>query len=538
MVVVDLHVFHELEVLGVDDLEQGFAGGGGEDEVAEEAREHGRRDRYLDGLGERVDGLAVGDRGDGVEDVAAVDRLGVGEGDDGDAVAEVAGDGGVEAGDAAGVADHGLAVLLRDDPPEAVLAADGGVLRGAEHLVEAGLREHEVGDAQGPVPAQEVGGGGDQTGGAAVDREVVAVGGDQDLVLAELVAGGEEGAVEVFAVVEAGVLAVGAAEHAGGGEDVVLEVTTEGLAGELLDEHAEQEVAGVAGVELAAGGELEGGVLEDRGDLLRGVAGAGLDAGGGEAVGVVGDAGGVGEEVADRDAGAGVVGEVGAQLVVEVELAGVAELEDGDGGELLGEAADLEAGVGVDRLGVAVVGAAVVADVQELAVFGDEHGAAELEGVAVAGAVAAHVARDLGAEVGRDGGSGGVGGGGGEGDGLAVLVVGVEVVAAGDGGVDAGPPGRGGGDGAGDRGGGDRRDGEARPAEGGGGRDVGGVERGQGGGAQARVGGGGSQDAVGEVGGRLGGGPGRERTLLEVAAGFIVHGTPPRASGAGPRGRG
>ncbi len=132
--------------------------------------------------------------------------------------------------------------------------------------------------------------------------------------------------------------------HSGGAEHVLLQVPLVRRTGDSLDDHTEEEIAGVRVRELGAGLELERPVLEVRDDLRLGVwlvahlhqLGVG---------GVAGDPRGVREQLVNRHMAPalGRLRHVLADGVLDAELALLHEREDRGGRELLGERADAEA---------------------------------------------------------------------------------------------------------------------------------------------------------------------------------------------------
>jgi hypothetical protein len=151
-------------------------------------------------------------------------------------------------------------------------------------------------------------------------------------------------------------LFVGGDLHSGdaaGGEDVGFDVNVVGLAGDLLDDAAEDTVSEVGVGPVGAGRFGEELVGDGFGDELGVVPAVVVDHGVGV---VIGPAGGVGEEMIDGDVGdVRLVGwlavldaedGVGAEdFVGEVEPAPFDEGEDGDGGDGLGDGGDAEEGV-------------------------------------------------------------------------------------------------------------------------------------------------------------------------------------------------
>src|SRR5581483_8738792 len=123
-------------------------------------------------------------------------------------------------------------------------------------------------------------------------------------------------------------------------EDIFADELHERLAGDLLDNEAEDDVVGVGVLPVGAGREVE---------RLSGPAGyvgewVSVFAPGRDDVVLRSEvlvAGGHGHEVAEGDfVGAGEVGEVLGDGVVDGELAALLQQKDGVGGELLGDAAD------------------------------------------------------------------------------------------------------------------------------------------------------------------------------------------------------
>jgi hypothetical protein len=96
----------------------------------------------------------------------------------------------------------------------------------------------------------------------------------------------------------------------------------------------------------------------------------------------VAGAAGVGQQLVDGDLGGdvavGVVGEVGAEGSGELDLAGLVQLEDRDGGEHLVHRADAKARADGVRGPVLAVGQSVGAAEEHPVVLGDQHGAGEL----------------------------------------------------------------------------------------------------------------------------------------------------------------
>src|SRR5262249_51178410 len=132
--------------------------------------------------------------------------------------------------------------------------------------------------------------------------------------------------------------------HAERLEDALVEELAVVLAGDLRDDHAEDDVAGVAVAVARAGGGGERGAREDAQQVLVGVVLAAVNL----LAAVLLEAGSVVEQVADGDvlpAGRGAV-QVLADGRVETELAGLRQQQDGGGGELLADRTGL-----VDRLG-------------------------------------------------------------------------------------------------------------------------------------------------------------------------------------------
>lgn len=240
----------------------------------------------------------------------------------------------------------------------------------------------------------------------------------------------------------------------------------------------------------------------------------------------------------DAVADARIVAQVLAQRIVEPELAGVAQLQDGDRGQLLAQGADLEARVRRDRSAGLQVGDAEATRVDQLAVADHGDAAVELEGLAVAATEAAEVCVDLAGDVGEAGrglrrilGRFGQRGADRRVD-LVLAILGPDQPLL-LGWCRGRPPLRRGGDAARERGGDQRGGGDSGPAPAEARQQLrGGKDR------LALRAGVGREHAVREARRRLLGAPGREGLTLEFAVGLIVHGTPPRASDAGPRGRG
>ena len=282
--------------------------------------------------------------------------------------------------------------------PEAVAVGD---LRPADQLARSGhppvgLRGHRFAGHQRPLPGQQVADAGAQRAGGVgqphADRLVVLETALAVRFVARRPVGDDRGVVQVAGPFEA--------ERS---EEALFQEPGVGRPGPLLDEDAEQVVAGVVVLVAVAGLELEGGAAEEgrhrlvveveprlRPELLH--------------LGVALDPGGVVQQALDRDGEAVgvVVREVVAEVGVEVEAAVLDEGHRCGGGELLGHRADPVHGVGGGRDAVLEVGEAESLGEDGLAAAGDADG--EAGGRVRAERFGGERADRLGGAVGRGGG--------------------------------------------------------------------------------------------------------------------------------------
>ena len=219
-----------------------------------------------------------------------------------------------EAVDAARVLDEGGLLAAEPDLPHAPAVAVVLQPRRVHQLAAFG-REHLV-RVERLIPEVEVFDRGVHRAGRVGQRHVE--------VGRVVVARGRPGVAGGALREQRGVAVVAGVLHAEGVEDALLQDLVVGLARHLLDDGAEEEVAGVVVVELRARLEFEvvaGELLDEVGDGVRVAALLGEEGGPPR---VAGDAGGVVEELVDGDAPArvlAVVGQVVRELAVELDLA-------------------------------------------------------------------------------------------------------------------------------------------------------------------------------------------------------------------------
>ncbi len=337
----------------------------------------------------------------------------VGEEDDGGLGAGDEGAGGVEATDGAVMGQDITAALVAGHEAAAVVAeaSVGEGSAGGHEGVGFGFEDAAL--EEGEAPGGEVGGGGEDASGGA--DPAWGFGGDRFGV-----AEGEGGVALGEAGIVGGRFVEGVLE-AEGAEDAGGEEVTKGLAGDFFDDASEEDIAGIAIGVFGAGFEVEGapGVLAKELVGVDGLLHAAVDVIEGVVVAVTG---GVVHQVEEGDIlGAGEGGVPSGDAVVDRELAVLGQEEDAGAGELFGDGADGEEGVGLDWAAVVQGSGTEAANKEGLAVMVDRDGEPDDVGF---GGGCFEVGRELsGVEGGGEGlfgGGGGVGGFGGGGGGGGV----------------------------------------------------------------------------------------------------------------------